>query len=93
VPQDEFAVACFMAVELKTELVRDQGLKQRLALDERKVRDIPIVEMQEIEGVVDELDAAFAVGRRLGLGEARQSCAINAAEFAVDVGGLHSHIG
>src|SRR5262249_49757676 len=73
----EFAVACFMAVELKSELVRDQGLKQRLAFDERKVRDIPIVKMQEIKGVVDEPRTALAVGRRLGLGEARQAHVID----------------
>ena len=34
--QDEFAVAGVVAIELKAGLVRDQGLKQRLALDERQ---------------------------------------------------------
>ena len=35
-PQDEFAVAGLMAVELKARLVSDQRLKQRLALGERQ---------------------------------------------------------
>ena len=86
--QDEFAVAGVMAVELKAGLVCDQRLKQRLALDERKARDVPTVEMQEIESVIDELHVALAVGRRLGVGEARQSSLVDAAEFAVEIGGL-----
>ena len=90
--QDEFAVARLMAVELKAGLVCDQRLKQRLALDERQARDVPAVEVQEIEGVIDELHAALAVGRRLGMGEARQSGVIDAAEFAVEIGGLRLHI-
>ena len=51
------------------------------------------VEMQEIEGVIDEPHAALAVCRRLGMGEARQSGVVDAAEFAVDIGGLHVHAG
>ena len=35
----------------------------------------------------DEPHAAFAIGRRLRLGEARQPGVLDAAEFAVDVGG------
>ena len=41
--QDEFAVACLMAIELKAGLVCDQRLKKRLALDERQTRDVPAV--------------------------------------------------
>jgi hypothetical protein len=37
------------AVELKARFSRDQRLKQRLALDELKVRNVPTAEMQEIE--------------------------------------------
>ena len=48
--------------------------------------------MQEIEGVIDEMHAALAVGRRLGVGEARQSGFVNAAEFAIEVGGLHIQV-
>jgi hypothetical protein len=33
--QDEFAVACMVAIELKAGLVGDQGLKKRLALEIR----------------------------------------------------------
>jgi hypothetical protein len=33
--QDEFAVARAVTIELKAWLVRDQGLEQSLALDER----------------------------------------------------------
>jgi hypothetical protein len=61
-----------MTIELKTGLVCDQGLKQRLALDERKFRDVPIGQLQEIESVIDEPHLALAVGHRLRLGEARQ---------------------
>ena len=61
-----------MTIELKTGLVCDQGLKQRLALDERKFRGVPIGQPQEIERVIDEPHFALAVGRRLRLGEARQ---------------------
>ena len=48
--------------------------------------------MQEIERVIDETHAALAVGRRLGVGEARQAGLVDAAEFAVDIGGLHVQI-
>jgi hypothetical protein len=62
---------------------------KRLALDERRRGDIPTVEMQEIESVIDKLHRALAVGGRLCLREARQSSVVDAAEVAVDVGGLH----
>ena len=42
-----------MTIELKTALVCDQGLKQRLALDERNFRDVPFGQLQEIESVID----------------------------------------
>jgi hypothetical protein len=42
--QDEFAITCLMAIELKAGLVRDQRLKQRLALDKRQARDVPAIE-------------------------------------------------
>jgi hypothetical protein len=71
VPQNEFAVAGLMAVEPKARLVRDQWLKKRLALDERQTRDVAAVEMQEIEGVINEARPALAVGHGLGIGEAR----------------------
>ena len=45
--------------------------------------------MQKIEGVVDEPNLALAVGRGLGVGEARQSGVVDAAELAVEIGGLH----
>jgi hypothetical protein len=60
-----------MAVELNAGLVCDQRLKKRLALDERQARDVPAVEVQEIEGVIDEPHSALAVGGRLGVREAR----------------------
>src|ERR1700735_2616489 len=77
-----------MAVELKARLVFEQRLQKRLALDELKPRDVPTVEMQEIESVIDELHIVFAVGRGLGVGGSRQPSLINAAEFAIDVSGL-----
>ena len=85
------AVARLMAVELNAGLVRDQRLKKRLALDERQIRDVLAIKMQEIEGVIDEPHLALAVGRRLGVGEAGQSGVVDAAEFAIDVGGLRLH--
>ena len=91
--EDELAVARFMAVELKPGLVCEQRLKQFLALDKRKRGNIPTVDMQEVEGIVDEPRAALAVGRGLRLGEARRPGVVNAAEFAVDIGGLHPHVG
>ena len=42
--QDEFAITCLMTIELKAGLVRDQRLKQRLALDKRQARDVPAIE-------------------------------------------------
>jgi hypothetical protein len=39
------------------------AIKERLALDEPKIRDIPTVEMQEIESVIDEPHLTPAVGR------------------------------
>ena len=86
--QDELAVAGLMTVELKARLVDKQWLQKRLALDELKPRDVPTVEMQEIESVIDEVHIVFAVGRGLGVGESRQPSLINAAEFAIDVSGL-----
>jgi hypothetical protein len=86
--QDEFAVARLMALELKARLPCDQGLKKRFALDERQIRDFPGVKVQEIEAVKDDPRIARAVGHSLGVGEARQSGVVKAAELAVDVGGL-----
>src|SRR4029077_1033664 len=71
--QDEFAVACVVAIELKAGLVRDQRLKERLTLDERKLRGVPIGQVQEIESVKDEPHFALAVGRGLSLSKTRQS--------------------
>jgi hypothetical protein len=70
-----------------------RALEKRFALDKLKVRDIPTAKMQEIESVIDEAHAASAVGRCLRLGEARQTGLVDAAEFAVDIGGFHPDIG
>src|SRR5262245_57464943 len=81
-----------MAVELKAGLVCDQWLEELLALDERQTRGVPPADVQEIEGIIDEMHAALAVGRRLGLSKAWQAGRVDAAELAVDVGGLHVHV-
>jgi hypothetical protein len=47
---------------------------------------------QEIESVIDEPRGALAIGRRLRLGEARQTSVVDATEFAVDVGGLYVQV-
>ena len=91
--EDELAVAGLMAVELKAGLICDQRLKQLLALDKGKRRDIPTVDVQEVEDVIDEPRVALAVGRALRLGEARQSGVVDAAELAVEICGLHPDVG
>ena len=82
--QNKLAVTCFMAIELKARLVLDQRLEKRLALEKLKARDIPTAKVQEIESVIDEAHAAFAIGRRLRLREAGQTGLVDTAEFAVD---------
>ena len=81
-----------MAIELKAGLAHDQRLEQRLALDERQPRDIPAVEMQEIEGVIDECTPRSPSVAAWVLGEARQSGIVDATKLAVDIGGLHVHV-
>jgi hypothetical protein len=44
--QDEFAIACIVAVELKARLTCEQLFRKRFALDELKVRNVRSVEMQ-----------------------------------------------
>jgi hypothetical protein len=70
-------VASLMAVELKTRLVDEQRFQKRLALDELKAGDVPSVEMQKIESIIDERHIAFAVSGRLGVGEIRQPSVID----------------
>jgi hypothetical protein len=48
--------------------------------------------MPEIEGVVDEPHLAFAVGRRLDMGEARQAGLVDTAELAVEISGLYVQV-
>jgi hypothetical protein len=43
----------------------DERFKKRFAVDERPRRDIRPIEVQEIEGVLDELHPALAVARSL----------------------------
>src|ERR1700722_13989703 len=90
--QNELAVAGVVAIELKAGLDCHQGLKQRFALDKRQPRDVTTVKMQKIESVKDELHVALAVGRRLGLREARQSRLVDAAKLAVDIGCLYVQV-
>ena len=87
--QDELAVACIMPIELKPRLVCNQRLEQRLALEERQVGDVPTANMQEIKGIIDQMHTAFAVGRCLSVRKARQPLVVEAAELAVEIGGLH----
>jgi hypothetical protein len=67
-------------------------VKQRLALDEWKLRDVPIGQVQKFERVMDEMHIALAVGCGLRLRKTRQSAVVNAAELAVDIGGLHIEV-
>ena len=91
--QDELAVSRFMAVELEAGLVCDQWLEQLLAPDEREARDVPAGKMQEIERIIDEMHAALAVGRRLGVGEAWQvRLRQRRPQFAIKVGALHVQV-
>jgi hypothetical protein len=82
--QNKLAIPGYVAVELKAGLVREQRLKECLALVERKDRNVPTADMQKIEGVIDEMYVALAVRRRLCLRETRRTRFINAAEFAVE---------
>jgi hypothetical protein len=59
-----------MTIELKTGLVCDQGLKRRLALDERKFRDVPIGQLQEIESA----HAQFLCGKAKTIARGRSRC-------------------
>ena len=47
--EDKFATTRFMTIELSPWLACEQRLKNGLALNELKVRNVPTVEMQEIE--------------------------------------------
>ena len=60
----------------------------------RQLRERPLYRKRgnRPEGVIDEVHAALAVRRRLDLGEAPQSGNVDAAELAIDVGGLHVQI-
>jgi hypothetical protein len=86
--QNQFTVADLMAIELKTRLVDEQRFQKRLALHELKAGDVPTVQMQEIETVINEVHIAFAVSRGLGVGESRQPSLIDAAEFTIEVSGV-----
>ena len=89
---DKLAVAGLVVVELKAGNARDQGFQKRLALDERQDGGVAAIEMQKIENVIDEPHPARAVARRLRLREARQSVLADAAQFAVEIGGLHRQL-
>lgn len=58
-------------------------------MSERKDRNVPTLDRKKIEGVIDEMYVALAVRRRLCL---RETLFIDAAEFAVEIGGLDVHI-
>jgi hypothetical protein len=57
----------------------DQGLEKRLSLNQRKLRDVPIRQVQNIENIINDVNAALAVGGGLGVGEARQPGVVDAA--------------
>jgi hypothetical protein len=63
VHKDDFANAGIVAVELKARHVRYQTLKQRFAFDERKLRDVPIRQVQKIEGVKNKMAGLLPVPR------------------------------
>jgi hypothetical protein len=48
--------------------------------------------VQDIESVIDDVNAALAIGGRLGLSEARQSGRVNATEFPVEITRLHIQV-
>jgi hypothetical protein len=55
-----------MTVELKGRACLRSTAGAAPSLDGRQTRDIPAIEVQEIEGMVDEPHAALAIGGRLG---------------------------
>jgi hypothetical protein len=86
---DDLAVASLMGVELQAGRSSDQRLQQRLAFDERQAPAyVPAIEVQKIESVIDEADAALAVARGLRLRKARQAIVANPAQLAVEEGCL-----
>ena len=67
-------------------------LEKGFALDKLQTRNVLAIKVQEIEGVIDKPHVALAVGRRLGVSEARRSGVVDAAEFAVEIGGLQVQV-
>jgi hypothetical protein len=88
---DELAVARLMTIELQAADIGHDRLQQRLTLGERQARRVAAVEMQKVEGVKDQAHAPCPVGRGLGFSEARHTVGADAAQFAVEIGGLRPH--
>ena len=86
--QDQLAVACVVTIELKAGLADDQRLKKRLPLDEWKLGDVPICQVQEIESVIDDVNAALAARVWAKLG----SPASSPTKLAIDVSGLYLEV-
>ena len=87
---DEFAVASLMAIELEAGKIGHHRLKQRLALDKRQGCRVAAIQMQEGRRRKRPVHAARSVGRGLGLGEARKAVVADAAQLAVEIGGLRA---
>ena len=87
----KLAVANLMTIELQAGNIGHNRLEQRLTLNKRQGCRVAAIEMQEIEGVKDQAHAARPIGRGLGLGEVRKAVVADAAQFAVEIGGLRPH--
>jgi hypothetical protein len=88
---DKLPLANLMTIELQAGKISHHRLKQRLALDKRQGCRIAAIKMQEVESVKDQAHAARPVGRGLGIGEVRKAVIADAAQFAVEIGGLRTH--
>jgi hypothetical protein len=62
---ENLAIAELVAVELQIRRRGDRGFEQGLAFDQRQQGETTPVEVHEVEGVVDDMDAAFAVAAAL----------------------------
>ena len=85
---DKLAVANLVTIELQAGNIGHDRLKQRLTFDKRQGCGVAAVEMQKVEGVKDQAHATRAIGRGLGLGEVWKAVLADAAQFAVEIGGL-----
>ena len=78
-----------LAVAQAADFLLEQPLQPFLALDQRQLGRAHAIQEQEIEGEEDKLIRAAFIHRRLEAAEHRDAIAIERAQLAVEIGGLH----